>query len=192
MTTFDQFLSDAPQIADRIAARFRTTGLAILGTVRRDGSPRVSPIEVAFHGDRLYLGMMPGSTKQLDVERDPRVCLLTPVADRHDLGGEGKLFARLAAVADREHADRVLRAHAESIEMDPDALGGSPLYEVLVEAAAWQAVEGDSFCTTSWRAGQPVRRRRRVGATGEIEEIEESESTESTESTETVASGSIP
>ena len=54
----------------------------MLGTLRRDGSPRVSPIEVAFHDGRLYVGMMPGSTKSLDVERDPRVSLVTAIADK--------------------------------------------------------------------------------------------------------------
>jgi Pyridoxamine 5'-phosphate oxidase len=95
---FDEFSSLAPEIAERVLDRFRTTGLAILGTIRSDGSPRVSPIEVAIHDGRVYVGMMPGSTKHLDVVRDPRVALLTPVADRHDIGGEGKLFGRLEAV----------------------------------------------------------------------------------------------
>jgi Pyridoxamine 5'-phosphate oxidase len=179
MISFDQFRSVAPEIADRVLERFETTGLAMLGTIRRDGSPRVSPIEVGLHDGRLYVGMMPGSTKHLDVLRDPRVALVTSVADRNEVGGEGKLFARLAAVTDRAHADRILRAHAEAIDMDPDELIGSPMFEVLVEGAAWQAVDDDTWCTTSWREGEPVRHRRRVGAIGAVEDVAEAPSSPS-------------
>src|SRR6478735_6443486 len=90
MTTFSQLDAAAPDLATPIRERLITTGLALLGTTRADGSPRVSPIEVTLHDGHLFVGMMPGSRKALDVGRDPRVCLLTPVADKDDLSGEGK------------------------------------------------------------------------------------------------------
>ena len=172
MMSFDEFRSHVPEIADPMLARLEATGLAILGTIRRDGSPRVSPIEVVIRDGRLFVGMMPGSTKHRDVTRDPRVSLLTPVADRHDVAGEGKLFARLEPLA-QDVADRMLAAHAEQIGMDAGALAGSPLYEVLVEGAAWQGVQDDSFCTVSWRVGERVRHRRRVGATEQVVDVEQ-------------------
>jgi len=90
--SFSDLRTTAPEIAEPIAARFATSGLGMLGTLRRDGSPRVSPIEVALHEGRMYVGMMPGSTKHHDVERDARVSLVTAIADKDDLAGEGKLF----------------------------------------------------------------------------------------------------
>jgi hypothetical protein len=169
MTTFREFQTSAPEIADRIADRLRTTGIGLLGTVRRDGSPRVSPIEVTLQGDGLFVGMMPGSAKCDDVLRDPRVCLLTPVADREDLGGEGKLFGRLERITDPARAAAVLTGAAEAAGLDADALGDSPMFELDVTAAAWQYadVTAESFHTLSWRAGTAaVRRRRRQGALG--------------------------
>ena len=41
----------------------------------------MSPIEIAVHDDRLFVGMMPGSTKQLDVERDPRIAIVTALTN---------------------------------------------------------------------------------------------------------------
>ena len=166
--SFQDLQSTAPEIAAPMAARFGASGLGMLGTIRRDGSPRVSPIEVAFHEGRLYVGMMPASTKFLDVERDPRISLVTALADKDDLGGEGKLFGVVARVTDDALAGRILRAHAEASGFDPEALAGSPMYEVLVTGAAWQRVEDDAFVTTSWNATDGVRHRRRDGATGEV------------------------
>ena len=170
MITFQDLQTTAPEIAGPTAARFEKSGLGMLGTIRRDGSPRVSPIEVAFHEGRMYIGMMPGSTKHLDVERDPRICLVTAIADKDDLGGEGKLFGIAARVTDLHLADRILHAAAEASGFDPESVAGSPMYEVLISSAAWQRVENDTFATTSWTEGGPVRHRHRDGATGEVVE----------------------
>ncbi len=166
--SFHDLQSTAPEIAAPVAARFGASGLGMLGTIRRDGSPRVSPIEVAFHEGRLYVGMMPGSTKCQDVERDARISLVTALADKDDVGGEGKLFGVAARVTDVDLAERILRAHAEASGFDPEALAGSPMFEVLVSGAAWQRVEDDAFVTTSWNATDGIRHRRRDGATGAV------------------------
>ena len=155
----------APAVIDPILQVLRRTGIGILGTLRADGSPRVSPIEVSIQDGDLFVGMMPGSRKALDVTRDPRVCLLTPVADREDLGGEGKLFGRLLALSG-DDAEARLAAAAADAGFDPELVRGSPSFELRVDGAAWQRVDGDAWTTLSWRLGGPVRLRHRVGATG--------------------------
>ena len=172
MLTFSQLDAAAPELAGPIRDRFTTTGLAILGTVRADGSPRVSPIEVTLHDGHLYVGMMPGSRKAVDVARDPRVSLLTPVADKDDLSGEGKLYGALSTVDDPDQIAAVFHAAvADSDEYDASDLEGSPVFEVLVTGAAWQRVEGDTFVTSSWDPAHGVRLRHRVGATGDVEDV---------------------
>jgi hypothetical protein len=168
MITFADLRTVAPDIATPMAARLERSVLGMLGTLRRDGSPRVSPIEVAFHDGRLFVGMMPGSTKSQDVERDPRVSMVTALADKDDLAGEGKLFGVADRVTDAALAARVLGEHAEAGGFDPEAVAGSPLYEILVAGAAWQFVEGDTFVTRSWNAADGLRHRRRDGATGDV------------------------
>lgn len=170
---YSRLVAAAPAIAARITERFRDSGIALLGTVRSDGSPRVSPVEVSLLDGDLFVGMMPGSAKQLDVEREPRCALLTPVADRTDLAGEGKLFA-VASPVRGERGAALLGRMAEGIDVDPAELAGSPVYEVLVRAAAWQQVEGEEFVTWSWDPGRGVRHRRRVGATAQVVEADPS------------------
>jgi hypothetical protein len=163
---FAELLAEAPAIAGPMAERFRSAGLGILGTLRSDGSPRVSPVELMFVGDGLFIGMMPGSYKHADARRDPRVSLLTAVSDRHDLGGEGKLFGRLRELGPDE-ADEVLRVGAAAAGLDADALAGSPVFEVLVETAAWQRVEGESWASATWSPTAGTRRYERLGPSGE-------------------------
>jgi hypothetical protein len=171
MITFAELRAAAPDIAGPIADRFERSFLGMLGTVRRDGSPRVSPIEVGFHDDRLYVGMTPTSAKRRDVERDPRISLVTALADKDDLAGEGKLFGVVALVTDVVRVAAVQGAHAEATGFDPDTIAGSPLFEVLVGGAAWQLVDGDAFVTRSWSASGGRRHRRRVGVLGAVEDV---------------------
>jgi hypothetical protein len=168
MINFAELRATAPDIAGPIAARLERSVLGMLGTIRRDGSPRVSPIEVAFHDGRLFVGMMPGSTKFHDVERDPRISMVTALADKDDLDGEGKLFGIADRVTDVDLAARVLRQHAEDGGFDPESVAGSPMYEILVNGAAWQVVDGDAFVTRSWSEAGGVRLRRRDGAMGDV------------------------
>jgi len=164
--TFDELLRHVPHIAEPIRDRFERSGIAILGTIRADGSPRVSPIEVTIQSDHLYLGMMPGSTKAQDVLRDPRCSLLTAIADRDDVAGEGKLFGRAEPIGDPDRATAILARAVADLDVDPGLLAGSPVFEIFVDGAAWQRVEGDSWVTLSWSEREGVRRRRREGPTG--------------------------
>jgi hypothetical protein len=172
MLRFDQLLSTAPTIAAPVRDRLQRAGIGLLGTLRADGWPRVSPIEVSFVEGGLYMGMMPGSRKCVDVRRDPRVTLLTAIADRQDLSGEGKLVGHVVEL-DRSDAERMLRMVADASGLDADALAGSPMFELLIGEAAWQHVDGDSWLTLSWRATDPsvIRRRARHGATGAAADV---------------------
>jgi hypothetical protein len=169
--TFAEFAEQAPELAGPITERFTSRGIGLLGTIRRDGSPRVSPIEVSVQDGRLWVGMMPGSLKLADVRRDPRVSLLTAVSDKDDLGGEGKLFGVLDEVTDPELAGRLLAEAASAGDHSADDLAGSPMFEVRVGGASWQHVGDDAWHTVSWRVGAGMRRRRRLGATGLPEDV---------------------
>jgi hypothetical protein len=160
MRNFDDFASAAPVIADRFRERLGATGLCFIGTIRSDGSPRVSPVEALLHQGRLHLGMMARSVKARDLQRDGRISVITPLADKGDLWGEVKLqgVARELSGGERQVLDRALR---EDGEVDPDVLGDYHGFEVLVASAAWQRVADDAWVTVSWREGEGVRARRR-------------------------------
>jgi hypothetical protein len=63
----------APEIADRGLARLNATRVALLGTVRRDGAPRISPVEPYLVAGQLFVGAMASSRKAADLRPGPAV-----------------------------------------------------------------------------------------------------------------------
>jgi hypothetical protein len=53
---WDEFADRCPEIAGLARQRFVKDELVLLGTNRRDGSPRISPNEIDFAAGRLLLG----------------------------------------------------------------------------------------------------------------------------------------
>jgi hypothetical protein len=105
MTSWQEFTQQAPEVAAFGEARFRS-GVAYLGTLRADGSPRVHPVTPII-GEQLFLFMEPTSPKGRDLQRDARYTLHCSVADSD--GGEGEFYVRgRATLTD----DPVLRAQA--------------------------------------------------------------------------------
>ena len=93
MATWQEFVDQAPRIAEIFQRRHAATGnLCLLATVRADGSPRISPIEPRVFEGRLLLVGMPHTTKFADLGRDPRFCLHTATVDPHVGEGDVKLF----------------------------------------------------------------------------------------------------
>ncbi len=84
----------APEIAEFGAARFQS-GVAYLGTLRADGSPRVHPVTPII-GEQLFLFMEPTSPKGKDLQRDARYTLHCSVTDSS--GSSGEFYVRGHAV----------------------------------------------------------------------------------------------
>jgi nitroimidazol reductase NimA-like FMN-containing flavoprotein (pyridoxamine 5'-phosphate oxidase superfamily) len=171
MSTYHDLQREAPTIADHLGARLTSTGLGFVATCRSDGWPRVSPMEVSIIDGRLYVGSMPNAVKAKDLQRDPRCCLITTLADKDDLGGEVKAFCRARELADPVEWERVRATWKEAMDLDIGDPGGSHVFELDIVAAAFQRVEGDEWRTTSWREGEPVRERTRRGPLGESEDL---------------------
>jgi Pyridoxamine 5'-phosphate oxidase len=88
----------APEIARLGMARLASARVALLGTLRRDGSPRISPIEPYIAEGQLLIGAMAWSAKVGDLRRDPRYVLHSVVTGPDSGEGELKLYG-LAAEA---------------------------------------------------------------------------------------------
>ena len=63
--TWGQFAERDPELAALGEGQLARTGLALVGTLRRDGWPRISPVEPFIVDGNLYLGMMWQSRKAL-------------------------------------------------------------------------------------------------------------------------------
>lgn len=81
------FVAAEPEFAQITEARFGAFTHHVLATLRKDGSPRTTGIEVRFLGGELWLGMMPDSLKALDLRRDPRFCLQANPGEGTGMGG---------------------------------------------------------------------------------------------------------
>ena len=91
----------APELARLGRARLDAARVALLATVRADGTPRISPVEPYLSGDQLLFGAMPWSAKVRDLKRSPR-CTLHSAVTGPDAGeGELKLYGR-AVEADEQ------------------------------------------------------------------------------------------
>jgi hypothetical protein len=82
----------APEVARLGKARLAAAGVAMLGTLRRDSSPRISPVEPYLAGGRLLVGAMTWSGKAGDLRRDARYVLHSVVTGPDSGEGELKLY----------------------------------------------------------------------------------------------------
>lgn len=140
-----EFAAAAPEMARLGEARFERTGLSLVGTVCKDGCPRISPVEPLISGGRLYLGMMWQSKKALDLLRDPRVLVHSIISDRNGSEGEFKLRGRAVDVQDPDERERYCVALFEKIAWRPD--GPFHLFAVDIESAAFVKYDGDGHQT---------------------------------------------
>ena len=82
----------APEIARLGRDRINAARVALLGTLRADASPRISPVEPYFVRGQLLVGAMTWSGKAADLLRDPRYVLHSAVTGPDSGEGELKLY----------------------------------------------------------------------------------------------------
>ena len=86
----------APELARFGVARLAAARVALLGTLRRDGSPRISPIEPYLAEGELLIGAMAWTGKATDLRQDPRYVLHSAVTSPDSGEGELKLYGPAA------------------------------------------------------------------------------------------------
>jgi len=81
MTAWRDVELAAPELAQRVRTLFDAHRHKTIATLRADGSPRISGIEVAFEDGELVFGSMPNARKGADLRRDPRFALHSATVD---------------------------------------------------------------------------------------------------------------
>jgi hypothetical protein len=99
---WEAFEQACPEIAEMARRRFTKDELVMVGTIRPDGSPRISPNECDFAAGRLFVSMMWRSKKALDLLRDPRAAVHSVPDGRMNPGGDIKLYGRIVDEQDPE------------------------------------------------------------------------------------------
>ncbi len=143
----------APALTAKVRKRFEAHGLAVLATLRRDGSPRISGIEPSFGEGELWLGMMPRSLKAADLLRDPRLALHSATADKNVSAGDAKLSGVAVPVEDEATFARYRRASGD----EHNAFGTFHLFRVDVNEMSHLMPAGDHLDIEWWSAARGYR-----------------------------------
>jgi pyridoxamine 5'-phosphate oxidase-like protein len=101
MFAWADFEAAAPRLAAQgreLIERFR---FVLVGTIRSDGTPRISPVEAHLVGGHLMLVMIPDTLKARDLLRDPRTLVNSPIIHPDDPNMEFKLRGRVIEIRDR-------------------------------------------------------------------------------------------
>jgi predicted pyridoxine 5'-phosphate oxidase superfamily flavin-nucleotide-binding protein len=99
--TWAELEQAAPQIAERGRALIEKFQFVLVGTLTRDGSPRITPVEAYIIDGHLLSNMIPRSLKARDLLRDPRVYLHAPVTAKEN-SPEFKLAGRAEVLEDNQ------------------------------------------------------------------------------------------
>jgi hypothetical protein len=154
---WSEFQEAAPGLARLAEERFARTGVAILGTIRQDGSPRISAIEpVIAHGE-LLLGMMWRSRKALDLICDPRCVIHSAITNLDGSDGEVKLCGQ--AIGCQDSDEGVWRHQVFRERWGESAPETFHVFAVEIESAAYIAYDivASQMTVTQWDARRGVR-----------------------------------
>ncbi|HEX7277196.1 MAG TPA: pyridoxamine 5'-phosphate oxidase family protein [Acidimicrobiales bacterium] len=158
MATWSDVEVAAPELAETVRRRFEAYGLGLMATIRRDGSPRISPVEPLFADGELWLGMMPDSRKAADLLRDPRFALHCATVDKNVAEGDVKVAGRAVPVEDEADFTRFLEAFKAATGYAPGAPGSFALFTADVREMSTLKPAGDHLDIESWREGRGVRK----------------------------------
>lgn len=150
--TWQEFAWQDPELAALGQERLDRNGLLMLATLRKNGWPRISPVEPLFFNGQLYLGMMWRSQKALDLLRDSRCTIHNAVSDRHASEGEFKVYGRALAITDSDERERYAEAVFKKIGFRPE----EPEYHCFaidIQSAAANTLIGEKFHHQVWKAG---------------------------------------
>ena len=153
---WSEFAAAAPELAALGEERFRAKELCMVGTLRKNGFPRISPCEMDFAGGELFLGMMWQSPKARDLLRDPRCVLHSCTSNKDGAEGDFKLYARAVDVQDED----LLQVFEAAVKARIDWIPPRPyhLFAVDVQSAGF-VVFGSERYTLTWDPERGVRRR---------------------------------
>lgn len=155
MVTFSEFQSEAPHIAEIFVRRHSAAGnLCLLGTLRSDGYPRISPLEPRIVAGQLAIVGMPGTTKFADLGRDPRFNLHTATVDTQVSDGDAKLWGKAVNLQDRELHERFGRELFEESGFDVRGEHFDPFYVADITGASALEVVDNQLRITIWKPGE--------------------------------------
>jgi hypothetical protein len=163
-----------PNLAQLGRAKLGGPGVVLVGTIRVDGTPRLSPVEPLFWQNDLWLSLGWRTRKAADLQRDARILVHSIVTSREGEAGEykvrGNAFGEDDPALHRDYAAQVKR----ELGWEPEP-GRFHLLRVDIDDVTfirWDSATNDQY-VTRWPAGvEFVRRGTSATSLGEPEAID--------------------
>lgn len=138
MTTWADFATAEPQLAERVQAVFAVAKHATMATLRADGSPRISGTEVDFTDGGLHIGSMKDARKAQDLHRDPRYALHSPTVHPDETQspwqGDAKIAGHATEVGEAAGFAGSHRFRLDVSEVVLITHGGDPPDHLVIES----------------------------------------------------------
>ncbi|MFR9749704.1 pyridoxamine 5'-phosphate oxidase family protein [Nocardia sp. 004] len=158
MTIWSRFTEEAPHISQIFLRRHRAAGnLCMLGTLRSDGYPRISPVEPRIFEESLVIVGMPGTSKFRDLARDPRFCLHTATVDTQVTDGDAKLFGTVVDLPDRDVHTRFAQHLFDESGFDIRGHEFDHFYVTDLTGASTVEIVDGHLEITIWKPGEGER-----------------------------------
>jgi hypothetical protein len=148
MLPWADFETAAPMLAAQgreLIERFR---FVLVGTIRSDGTPRISPVEARIVRGHLMLVMIPDTLKARDLLRDPRILVNSPITHPDDPNTEFKMRGRVVEIRDQALREAAADAIEATSGWRPPA--GWHFFSLDIEEAVFLAWQGGVLDLTRW------------------------------------------
>jgi hypothetical protein len=151
MSSWSQFSTEAPELAERVRARLDAHVHKTLATLRRDGSPRISGTETRIVDGELWIGSMWQARKAQDLQRDPRFALHSGSEDPPGWTGDAKVAGVAEEILDPERI--------KALNGEAGVSGPSHLFRLDVREASTVELNDakDAIVVTVWAPGRGIR-----------------------------------
>ena len=151
--------TEIPDLAAAARGYFDAHVHKTIATLRRDGSPRISGIEMRFSGGDAWIGSMPRAVKAADLARDPRLAVHSGSDDPPAWKGDAKVAGRAVEV----EGERLASLYAPLGE-DPPKPGSAHIYVVDVDELVVTSLAADPprLVIESWNPRRGYRRLERA------------------------------
>jgi Pyridoxamine 5'-phosphate oxidase len=154
--TWGELEQAAPEIATHGRELLERFQFVLVGTLTKDGSPRITPVEAYVVDGHLLANMIPRSLKARDLLRDPRLYVHAPVTAKEG-SPEFKLAGRAEVLTDETLKQKLSDLWWETIKWRPAP--DSHYFEFLAERAAWVTYDGKGQTRIQWRLGEEGEKR---------------------------------
>jgi hypothetical protein len=149
---WEEVVQSEPAFAVEVQRVFDAHKHKTIATLRRDGSPRLSGLELDFTAGDVTFGMMPRSRKAADLRRDPRTevhsASFIQEGDEMSWAGDARISGRSREITDPDE-------RATYTDAPPEA---HPLFVLDIDRVVRIKLDGSPphLLIQTWRPGRPL------------------------------------